>query len=302
MSLIGLSTVRNEGDILTQAFDYAAERVDLLLIVDCGSDDDSVARIQEVCARHSNAVFLGAIGPHHARQVRRHVWHLMRPVLGPRDWWMFADADEFVADNVREVIRASERERADHIFSLHVNFYYTQREADEWQAGRETLADRARPIEERRRYYRLHTSQIRLFRHLPWLRWNEDSSYPTQLSQPASQRVEFRHFQYRDVPQIQDRIALRRSWSRDSDLMQDNPHWCHDDWAKTVSTDYESLKLAQPGQPFEPDAALPPAPQPDALKSLLRYGRAVAGARVRQAPGQFFENFDPREIIRHLRS
>ena len=299
MSLIGLTTVRNEGDIVAQALDYAAERVNLLLIVDCGSDDDSVERIQEVCARHSNAVFLGAIGPHHSRQVKRHIWHLMRPVLGPRDWWMFADADEFVADDVHELIRASEREWADHILSLHVNFYYTQREFDNWEAGRETLADRARPIEERRRFYRLHTSQIRLFRHLPWLRWNADTPYPTQLAKASSQRVEFRHFQYRDPVQIKNRIALRHQWS--GDVINDNPHWLYNDLANAISTDYAHLREARPGQPFELDAELEPAPHPGALKSLLRYGRAIVRARVRQEPGLLFQDLDGRQIIEHLR-
>ena len=301
MSLIGLTTVRNEGDIVAQALDYAAERVHLLLIVDCGSDDDSVERIQEVCARHSNAVFLGAIGPHHSRQVKRHIWYLMRPYLGPRDWWMFADADEFVADDVHDVIAASEREWADHILSLHVNFYYTQREADDWEAGRESLADRARPIEERRRFYRLHTSQIRLFRHLPWLRWNSDSPYPTQLAKVSSRRLEFRHFQYRDPVQIKNRIALRHQWSGDQSVITDNPHWLYDELANAISTDYDQLREAKPGHPFEPDLELAPAPHPGAVKSLLRYGRALAGARARQAPGLFFDQLDARHILEHLK-
>lgn len=299
MAVIGMSTIRCEADILSETFPAWAEALDLLLVADCGSTDNSVELIEEWAGRCPNIVFLGAIGPHHARQVRRHIWEWFRRHLSSRDWWIIADGDEFIEEGFRSKLKRAEAELADHLFSAHVNFYYSRQDHDGWEAGRETLADRARPIAERRRHYQMHTTQRRAFRHLPWLRWNDDTSFPERLSVPSTERIVFRHYQYRDPEQMKARIAIRRSHDPSSAVMKENPHWAREDYRDAISED-PKLILWEPGQEFVPSGDLArPRPKQPLLKTLGKYALAMAeGAVVRRPATPMFANIDPREALR----
>src|SRR5690606_6918948 len=94
--IIALMTVRDEADVLLEALEHVAPMVDVLIIVDCGSEDESPSISELFAQRTTNTVFAGCIGPHHAAQVRRHVWKHCKQLCSSGTWWMIADADEFV--------------------------------------------------------------------------------------------------------------------------------------------------------------------------------------------------------------
>ncbi len=302
MKIIGLTTVRNEEDIIAQSLRYAAQQMDLILVVDCGSIDNSVAEIQKVCQEFNHVIFLGELGAKHARQVRRHIWEKFRHYLSWDDWWAVVDADEFAELNLREKVEIAAREFADHIWSIHANFYYTESEAKRWYENKETIQDRLKPIEERRRFYRMHTSQQRLFRNLPWLRWHSDTSWPDNFSKPASQRIVYRHYQYRDIPQIELRLQTRSQNKITSDLVHDNPHWFYKKVEQAISSDKSpNLKQYIPGQPLEVDKHLPPLIKQNWLKSAAKYVFAISKSLQKQAPSQLFADINPKEVISKMR-
>jgi hypothetical protein len=300
--LIGMTTARNEADIIEECLAHAANHLDLCLVVDCGSTDDTVRRIAETCAVHSHIVYLGCVGPQVAEQVRRHIWGTMRPVLTAEDWWMVADADEFVEDALHHKLESAHRERADHIFSLHANFYYTEADAAAWREERETLADRMRPIADRRLYYRMHTTQPRLFRNLPWLRWNEDTSFPHRLAKPASERVVFRHYQYRDLAQIEARVALRKNTAASVNFRRENPHWFNKRGADDAVCRETGLQLRDGSQAFIIDPQMPELPRQGWFKSAAKYTLArYEGWLTAQQPPALFSGIDPEEVIAKVR-
>lgn len=301
MAVIGISTIRSEEDIIPETLPAWAHALDLVLVVDCGSTDNSAEAIREVAAHYPNVVFLGSVGPHHARQVRRHIWHRFRRHLSARDWWMVADADEFVESDFRDKIAGANAELADHIFSAHVNFYYTEEDHLLWEEGVESLADRADSIVYRRRYYQMHTTQRRAFRNLPWLSWNEDTSFPEVFSKPATERIVFRHYQYRDPIQIQSRMDIRCANDPDTDVMRENPHWKRTDYRQAISRD-PNLLCWDPGTAFVATGELeePRVPQPH-WKTALKYARSLgAGAMTRQRPTDWFADIDVAAAVRRM--
>jgi hypothetical protein len=300
--LVGFCTVRTEDDIIGQALRSFAEQLDLVVVVDCGSTDETVPRVMEVCEEHDHVVFLGSVGPLHARQIRRDIWGKFRNELPASAWWIVADADEFIDDDLTGKVARAEAELADHIFSMSVNFYYTAEDHEGWLRGEESLADRQLPIEERRRHYRMQTSQRRFFRNLPWLRWNRDESFPENLSAPASERIIFRHYQYRDPEQIRERIAIRSSIPKNDDAMKENSHWHRTKMEDAISTD-ERVICWETGEAFVVDPEMPPAVLQPRWKSLAKYSRAIAqGFVTPQHAPRYFQDIDAAEVVARMKS
>ncbi|MGB0371582.1 MAG: glycosyltransferase family 2 protein [Opitutales bacterium] len=266
--IIGLMTVKNEADILLEALEHAQPLHDMLLLLDCGSDDDSAEILESFAGSYENVFFLGRIGPHHAREVRRHIWNIYRDILHHNDWWAVTDTDEFCDPRVRSVVNEASKGLYDHIFSEHVNFYYTDSDHQAW--GDIVIEnERKRSISDRRRYYRKSTSQRRLFRALPWLKWGSDDSFPEGLAGPYPGRVEYLHYQYRDPDQIEMRLASRRS-IENKDVQSENPHWFRKDFKATVA-DASKLNFAEnlAFGTYCSDPEMPETIQSPLLKRLL---------------------------------
>jgi hypothetical protein len=275
--LAGTMLVRNEADILEETVTHNAALLDWLLVVDCGSDDGSTALLRRLAVTLPNVVLAAELPPSLPEDVRCHLWNRYRKELTPRDWWVTVDADEFLDGNVRAVIAGAAHEGADHVFSRHANFYYTAAEYRAWQEGRESEADRGRPIAERRRHYRMHVSMIRAFRNLPWLRWEEGTYLPKRLARAGSRRLGFRHYQWRDPVQIAARLAIRAEAGLSESLRKLNPHWDLKRISEVLSPDNDpTLRLWDGISALEADAALPAPPRTSRFKSRVKYGLAMA--------------------------
>src|SRR5260370_27252652 len=147
--LVGMSTVRNEGDVLREVMEYALRSHDCIYVVDWGSEDETPLILSELARRWPALRFLGTIEPAFAEQIRWQIWSRFRSDHSFRDWWSIVDADEFFHDDPREVIQRAVAEGADHIMVQHVEFYYKKLEYLRWLENHESLADRARSITER---------------------------------------------------------------------------------------------------------------------------------------------------------
>jgi glycosyltransferase involved in cell wall biosynthesis len=291
MQLIGMMTVRNEDDIVEQCLVQACKYHDLIFVCDCGSDDKTVDIVKSFTAKSSQVVFLGEVGTRHSRQVKHHIWCKFKKQFDYTAWWSVVDADEFLEEDPKLYITKAEAELADHIFAKIANFYFTDLELDNWINGRETLDDRQRPINERRIYYRMHTSQVRMFRNLPWLRWNEDTHLPLFLAKPATKRPVYRHYQYRDPLQMEKRILTRRDWLGDSAINLDNPHWNKSTYMEAISsTNDPHLKKASKNSDLESDPDLPtPNKSQSFFKTFTKYTYAlIKGMTTRQSQDTLF--------------
>lgn len=300
MRIIGICTVRDEEDIIGQSLRHAAQQLDLILVVDCGSQDSSVSEIENVCSEFKNVFFLGKLEPLVSEQVRRHIWAKFRNYFKVNDWWAIVDSDEFIEDNFKEKVEQATSQLADHISSVHVNFYYTESEAKNWYEGKETLADRTRPIQDRRKFYSMNTSQIRLFRNLPWLRWFSDTSFPEKLSNPAKERIIYFHYQYRDIPQIEKRIKVR-SKSIPQQVLKDNPHWLKRNVKQAISSDNNpNLHIYEPRRSLIPSPSLPPAISQNFVKSFAKYTLAILKGLKKQPETLWFSEIAPEDILSRL--
>jgi len=291
IKLVGMMTVRNEEDIVEKCLNRAVKYHDAIYVVDCGSDDRTPEIVNSIATRFSEIEFLGEISPRHSRQVKRHIWDKFRHSFSNNDWWSVIDADELLEEDPKPFIQSAEAELADHIFSKIANFYTTDLEVDEWFQNREEFENKE--IEDRMTYYRMHTSQVRMFRNLPWLRWNEDTHLPRFLAKPATHRPVYRHYQYRSPAQIEKRLRTRREWAQDSAIATDNPHWDKQEWRQAVApADDLNLKKAVHGSPLEPDPSLPqPNQKQFFLKTVLKYTYAILiGISVRQDHDNLLES------------
>jgi glycosyltransferase involved in cell wall biosynthesis len=268
--------VRNEGDILGQTLRAAVAQLDGLLVVDCGSHDGSIEIIREIAANEPKLILAGCLRNQHPDEARAVLWSQARQYATARDWWVIIDADEFLEEGFREKIEQAAARGADHLFSAHANFYYTESERQDWLSGRESLANRSRPITERRRYYRMQTSMPRIFRNLPWLRWSVKDYLPGRLARAGSEQVIYRHYQYRDLPQIEQRVMTRQSLTFTPEFLAANPHWLLQKAGDAISRDDDPmLRRWSPGEPLEPDAELPRVPVSNLSKSAAKYALAI---------------------------
>ncbi len=270
--LFGMCTVCNEEDILAECLRHAAAFHDKIYVVDCGSDDHSAEIARDLADELSPVEYLGAIGPHHSRQVKRHIWERFRHDLPPGAWWSVLDADEFFDEDPRPALARATAEGADHAFASLANFYYKRSELEDWRAGRETLADRARPIAERRHWYRMHVVQFRFIRQLSRLRWLTDSHLPLVLARGARELIPARHYQYRDPEQILQRLKTRQRWLQAADIKADNPHWYRTELEEVCSDDEDPhLLWHEPGQPLvlDPEAKNPSPVRPAWRQALV---------------------------------
>jgi len=250
--IVGICAVRNEGDIVGQVLRSAAQDHDLILVVDVASTDDTLAEIRAVERRYPRVACLGSLGePVWAQGVRRHVWARFRGGL-PRDtWWSIVDGDEFADEPLAPVVAAAEAEGADHVQGAFATFAYTRSEAEEWRSGRETLADRSRPVEERRRFFRVAAYSVRLFKDHPLLRWNDDAFVPRGLIRPFHRRVCYRHYQHRDLDQLALRLESRSTLELPEWHKEMHYHWHYALEEALHPDDDPALRTHVPGRAIE---------------------------------------------------
>jgi hypothetical protein len=280
--LIGICPVRNEGDILLQALQHAAHHFDLLLVVDVCSWDDTPAVIEHAVQTIPNVAFVGRVDtPYLAEVIRPELYAAVAPHVPAGTWWGFADADEFVEGDVRQTIAEAERRGRDYVEGASAMFFYTADEAAVWRAGGESAADRARPIHERRTLYCMSEYSVRLFRQSRALWWPRGKSEPFGLVRPLPWRLNFRHYQYRDLDQLTVRWRTRREAQVSDAFKAIHYHWYYDSPEQFITTDTTGLRVWRPGEALVPDARLAPLWDPGLLERMRRTWRQY---RVRTKP------------------
>jgi len=211
--VFGLTLCKNEADIIGQMLENASRFCHRIYVFDLGSTDDTF----EIAKAHEKDGIVVAwkkeqVAYHNGRRAR--IFNAFKGEARPGDWWLRLDADEFYDEDPRPLLAASAKRHESVVCSKHVQFYYTDKDYEEWLTGRESLEDRSRPIGERRRYYRVNSTEPRFFMHRDSLQWDERFPWPHRLGVYARERVFVRHYQFRDPVQMElrtlDRLAAKQ--------------------------------------------------------------------------------------------
>jgi glycosyltransferase involved in cell wall biosynthesis len=211
--LYGLLIARDEADVIAQCLDFALGHCTKIICMDNGSTDGTWEIMQAMARRHPGRVVA------HCRLTERFhdglraiAYNAFHHELTAHDWWLRLDADEFLNEHPGRVLELANDEDADFVRAYQMTFQLTDVDVAAIQRGDD---DRRLPIAQRRRYYRVNWREYRLFRNDPVVAWAVDLNpqFPQNLSKGrvATATLFNRHYQNRDIAQLEARIALRAS-------------------------------------------------------------------------------------------
>jgi glycosyltransferase involved in cell wall biosynthesis len=209
--LYGLLIARDEADVIEQCLTAALAHCDKIIAMDNNSADGTWEIIQAMATRHPGRIVAHCrlAEPFHDR-LRALAYNAFHTELAATDWWLRLDADEFLNEHPGSVLDHANAEEADFVRAYQMTFALTDLDVAAIERGDD---DRKRPIDQRRRHYRVNWREYRLFRNNPAVRWdvNLNSQFPQQLSKGrvASRTIFNRHYQNRDIQQVTARIAIR---------------------------------------------------------------------------------------------
>jgi glycosyltransferase involved in cell wall biosynthesis len=208
MKLYAICLVKNEDDIVAETLMHATRYCDKIFVIDNGSSDHTWNIARELSAQFPQIVPFEQTYLPYTDALRARVYNQLHQELGEKDWWMILDSDEFMAENPKELIEEANRDNADIIRAWIIQFYFTEKDLEEWEAGKD---GRDKSIFERRRHYLINWQESRLFRNQAGPSWDVaiDSGIPNGLKRVWRRRILNRHYQFRDPKQIEMRLQLR---------------------------------------------------------------------------------------------
>ncbi len=205
---------------------------------DTGSVDESWEIVQQFAATDKRVIPLKKDPVFFSeKRLRGWMFQQTRQWMREGDWFLRADADEFHHVLPPEFVKTRMRKHETIACHQYYDFRFIASEAKGWEEGRETIADRSRPIEDRRRWFTPSVyTEPRLCRYRGSMQWPENVSFPFNAGYLAVERLPIRHYPHRDPPQLKRRCLLRA-------LMMADPenacalHWNQADWRKHIATD-----------------------------------------------------------------
>jgi glycosyltransferase involved in cell wall biosynthesis len=242
MKLYAICLVKNEDDIIAQTLTYATRHCDKIFVIDNGSSDRTWEITQELAKQHPQIVPFEQTHLPYNDALRARVYNQVHQDLTDDDWWMILDSDEFMAEDPKALIAEARHDKADIIRSWQIQFYFTERDLAEWEAGHDT---RDKSIFERRRHYLINWQEPRLFRNQKAPAWNTavNNGTPNGLKRVWGRRILNRHYQFRDPEQMEKRLRLRFGHP------SFRAHVTSADW-RTAVRDSKKLNLYREGEPW----------------------------------------------------
>ncbi len=241
--------VRDEGDIIAQNLRHHLAWADAVHVLDMGSLDDTWDIVQSI-AREDPRVRPIAYEPlRYSDGLLAYLFDRARAHFRDGDWIARPDADEFFEIAPPRFVRERLEWGETQVRVLMHEFVLTRADVAAWESGRESIADRARPIHERRlRYYLDPYPEVRLFRYRRGMRWPITRMSPWHPGLMAYERIPVRHYRCRDVAQVRVRCAVRRAMVGEvRDAWRVGEHW-ERDWTYWIwPDDQPRLRTLEPG-------------------------------------------------------
>jgi len=255
MKFHALLPVRDEADIISQCLEQALTWADAICVFDTGSVDNTWEIVQDFASRDKRIMPIRKEPVYFSEtRLRSYMFHVARQNMHNGDWFLRVDADEFHHIAPPEFVRNCMRKHETAAYHQYYDFRLLQSEVDAWNAGEETLKDRQRLIEDRRRHYTVSEySEPRLCRYRETMQWPVTVSFPFNAGYVARERLPVRHYPYRDPVQLERRCRLRAimmadeenrsNWSR-----PELHHWAEREWNKFITPEnLPGLKLWKSG-------------------------------------------------------
>jgi glycosyltransferase involved in cell wall biosynthesis len=251
--------VRDEADIIGQCLAHLLSWADAVYVFDTGSVDDTWEIVLDFAGRDRRIVPLGKNQVFFSdTRVRGWMFHQARTAMRDGDWFLRVDADEFHHVTPPEFVETHMRRHETIAFHQYYDFKLTASEVKGWDDGIETLEDRSRPIEQRRRRFTpSRYSEPRLCRYRSTMQWPGHASFPYNAGFVARARLPIRHYPHRDPVQLERRCRLRAAMLADKHnrTQWDQPeihHWTQPEWRAFIVDDGD-LNLLY----WKPNADLP---------------------------------------------
>lgn len=228
MKLYAICLVKNEDDVIGQTLNFATRFCDKIFVIDNGSTDNTWEIVKSLGEKDPKIIPFVQTHERYDDGLRWLAYDAHHDELTDSDWWLVLDSDEFMAEDPRPVIEHAMRDGADIIVAWQIQFYYTEKDYEDWKAGRD---NRDLPIFSRRRYYRIDYQEPRLFRNQSTDNWEtaplsrklgmplglrattpegvKEGCVPTRAGKISRRRILNRHYQYRDPLQMEKRLKLR---------------------------------------------------------------------------------------------
>ena len=234
MRFHGLMVVRDEEDIIEQSLTSTLSWIDSLYVIDTGSTDgtweailDRASKDQRICPVARRSMVFSEL-------LRAELFDRFRHKFEDGDWVVKLDVDEFYHVSPPDFVTHFIREFETCVYLQWYFFRLTTQELRAYKSGLVDVSqDRRRPIEERRRFYKLtEHSEPRMFKYRRAMKWSCNGSFPHHAGYVAENRIPIRHYPHRDPEQMGARYALRSLMKRyKSDA---GAHWNTDDWKQDV--------------------------------------------------------------------
>lgn len=250
--------VRDEADIIGQCLRHLLTWADAVYVFDTGSVDNTWEIVQDFAGRDKRVVPLRK-DPVYFSETRLRGWmfHQARQKLRTGDWFLRVDADEFHHVPPPEFVKTRLRLHETIVYHQYYNFVLRESEVRDWEAGKVTLADRARPIEQRRQWYQVSVyAEPRLCRYRDTMQWPPTVSFPFNAGYVAVERLPIRHYPHRDPVQLDRRCRLRAVMMADKEnranWLVHYHYWQDCEWRNfIVRDDAPDLKHWTPGTPLD---------------------------------------------------
>jgi glycosyltransferase involved in cell wall biosynthesis len=251
----GLLPVRDEADIIGQCLQKALQWADAIYVFDTGSLDNTWEIVQDFAGNDKRVVPIRQEPVYFSEtRLRSYMFHIAREQMRSGDWFLRVDADEFHHISPPEFVKNWVRQHETVAYHQYYDFRLLQSEVDAWNRKEETLQDRQRPIEERRRYYTISQySEPRLCRYRETMQWPPTVSFPFNAGFVARERLPIRHYPHRDPVQLERRCRLRAIMMSDEEnranwTRPELHHWVEREWKKFITPDdLAGLKFWEPG-------------------------------------------------------
>jgi glycosyltransferase involved in cell wall biosynthesis len=255
---ICLLPVRDEADIIGQCLERLLAWSDEIFVFDTGSVDETWEIVQEFASRERRVTPLKKESVYfNDTVVRGWMFHEARRTLRKGDWFLRADADEFHHIMPPEFVKTRLQTHETIVYHQYYNFVLRESDVAEWDAGRETFADRARPIAERRQWYTPSVyAEPRLCRYRDSMRWPSPIGFPYNAGYVALERLPIRHYPHRDPAQLNRRCRLRAVMMADRNNRAnwniDYHYWENAEWRNFITPDDSpGLQHWTPGEPLQ---------------------------------------------------
>lgn len=251
MRFFCLLPVRDEGDVIGQTLPRLLAWADSVHVFDNGSIDDTWDIVQDWAKRDKRVVPMRRDPVYFSDTLLRGwIFNEVRRHLRTGDWFLRVDADEIHHVPPPEFVRTRLRPHETVVWHQYYDFCLTASEAKAWDEGHETLADRQRPIEERRRWYIPSVyAEPRMCRYRESMRWPVTASFPYNAGFLARARLPIRHYPHRDPAQLERRVRLRAFMTRKTAWVVDgHHHWNADNIRQFITADdHPQLRHWLPG-------------------------------------------------------